>query len=46
MLIEPALEVAAEYPSLDWVIMKNKVYDLSHIIHPGGNFMFKLVRGL
>lgn len=42
----PALEVASEYPDLNWVIMKNKLYDTSHIIHPGGNFMFKHVRGL
>lgn len=31
---------------IDWVLLDNKIYDISNLTHPGGKFIIKAVKGL
>jgi len=42
---KPHEELLREFPGIYWVILGNKIYDLTYWIHPGGNNIIKAVCG-
>jgi len=42
---KPHEELLREFPDIYWVILGNKIYDLTYWIHPGGNNIIKAVTG-
>ncbi|KAL4441412.1 hypothetical protein ABPG74_013707 [Tetrahymena malaccensis] len=38
-------EIEQQFPNLNYCIIGQKVYDLTGFMHPGGNYMLKLING-
>lgn len=41
----PASQIRKEIPGVRYVLYNDGVYDISHISHPGGRFIFERING-